>query len=184
METLYNGLLPSTLGMPISAGSLFTGFFNPDNLDPTDPQAAIEFGVPFSGRPSKLSFQYQYEAGEVNKDKEGNELSYPDMLDIYAFLEIRIDGSVQRLATAWFRSSELIEELTNQDVVFTYGELDSSFPDYMRPLNNNYVSSDSAAFALPTHITFIASSSFDGANFAGAVGSVLIVDDIEMVYED
>ncbi len=170
--------------MPISAGSLFTGYFNPDNLDPTDPEAAIEFGTPFTGRPSKLRFKYQYQPGEENKDRNGDELNYPDMLDIYALLEIRLNGVTERLATAWFRSSETIVDLTNIEIAFTYGELDNTFPDYMKPPNNDYVSADSAAFALPTHITFVASSSFDGANFAGAVGSVLIVDDIEMVYEE
>ena len=70
------------------------------------------------------------------------------------------------------------------EIPFTYGELDNTYPDYMRPPDNNYVSADSAAFALPTHITFVASSSFDGAFFAGAVGSVLVVDDVEMVYEE
>jgi hypothetical protein len=184
METLYNGAIPAALGMPISAGSLFTGYFNPDNLDPADPQAAIEFGAPFTGRPVKLRFNYQYEAGEVNKDRDGNELSYPDMLDIYALLEIRLNGVTERLATAWFRSSETVENLTSLEIVFTYGELDNTFPDYIKPPDNAYVSADSAAFALPTHITFVASSSFDGANFAGAVGSVLIVDDIEMLYEE
>ena len=184
LETLYNGLLPASLGMPISAGSLFTGYFNPDNLDPTDPQAAIEFGTPFTGRPVKMRFKYQFEAGEVNKDRDGNELNYSDMLDIYAFLEIRLNGVTERLATAWFRSSDAVEDLTSIEIPFTYGELDNTFPEYMKPPDNAYVSTDSAAFALPTHITFVASSSYDGANFAGAVGSVLIVDDVEMVYDE
>jgi hypothetical protein len=182
LETLDNGPVPGALGFPISAGSIFTGFFNPDNIDPTDPQAAIEFGTPFTGRPVKLRLKYRYQPGESNEDSEGNELSYPDMLDIYALLEIRLNGNTRRLATAWFRSSETIDDLTTIEIDFTYGELDSSFPDYMKPADNVYVSPDSAAFALPTHITFVASSSFDGANFAGAVGSVLIVDDVEMIY--
>jgi hypothetical protein len=170
--------------MPISAGSLFTGYFNPDNLDPTDPEAAIEFGTPFIGRPSKLRFKYQYQPGEENKDRNGDELNYPDMLDIYALLEIRLNGVTERLATAWFRSSDAVEDLTSMEIPFTFGELDNTFPEYMKPPDNAYVSTDSAAFALPTRITFVASSSFDGANFAGAVGSVLIVDDIEMVYDE
>ena len=83
-----------------------------------------------------------------------------------------------------FEAQTTVEDLTSIEILFTYGELDNTFPDYMKPPDNAYVSTDSAAFALPTHITFVASSSFDGANFAGAVGSVLIVDDIEMVYEE
>lgn len=184
LETLYNGLLPASLGMPISAGSIFTGFFNPDNLDPTDPEAAIEFGTPFTGRPLKLRFKYQFEPGEENKDRDGNALSYPEMLDIYALLEVRLGGKTERLATAWFRSADAVESLTSMEVPFYYGELDNSFPDYMKPPDGAWVGTDSAAFALPTHITFVASSSFDGANFAGAVGSVLILDDVEMVYDE
>lgn len=184
MITLDNGLLGSTFGAPIAAGSIFTGVFNPDKIDPSNPEAAIEFGTPFPGRPIKLKFKYQYKPGNENKDKNGNTLGYPDMLDIYALLEVRLGGKTERLGTGWFRSGDVVEELTLMEVEFTYGELDNSFPDYMKPTDHGYVSADSAAFVLPTHITFVASSSFDGANFAGAIGSTLIVDDIEMVYEE
>jgi hypothetical protein len=30
----------------------------------------------------------------------------------------------------------------------------------------------------------VASSSFDGNNFGGAVGSLLIIDDLELIYEE
>jgi len=184
MITLDNGKLAGTFGAPIAAGSIFTGVFNPDKIDPSNPEAAIEFGTPFPGRPEKLRFKYQYQPGEQNKDKGGNVLDYSDMLDIYALLEVRLGGKTERLGTAWFRSSDVVGEITEKEITFTYGELDSSFPDYMKPSDHGYVSADSASFILPTHITFVASSSFDGANFAGAIGSTLIVDDVEMVYED
>jgi hypothetical protein len=70
------------------------------------------------------------------------------------------------------------------EIPFTYGKLDASFPDFMNPTDHGFVSADSATFVLPTHITFVGSSSFDGANFAGAIGSTLIIDDVEMVYKD
>ncbi|WP_217495825.1 PCMD domain-containing protein [Mangrovivirga cuniculi] len=184
MTTLDNGSLAGTFGAPIAAGSIFTGRFNPDEIDISDPEAAIEFGTPFTGRPVKVRFKYQYIPGDVNKNKVGEVLEYPDMLDIYALLEVRLGGKTERLATAWFRSSDVVEELITKEIEFTYGELDASFPDYMRPTDHGFVSEDSASFILPTHITFVASSSFDGANFAGAIGSELIIDDIEMVYEE
>ncbi|WP_223033984.1 PCMD domain-containing protein [Hanstruepera marina] len=183
MITLDNGTLAGTFGAPISAGSLFTGYFDPDNIDLSNPQAAIEFGTPFSGRPLKIRFKYSYVPGEENKDRDGDLLSYSDACDIYALLEIRQGGEIQRLGTAWFRSDITQNELITQEIEFTYGELDSSFPAYMYPENNTYVSPDVAEFGLPTHITFVASSSFDGANFAGAIDSTLIIDDIELVYE-
>ena len=184
LVTLDNGKLAGTFGAPIAAGSLFTGIFNSDKIDPSDPEAAIEFGTPFSGRPTQLRFKYSYQPGEENKDKSGNVLAFGDACDIYALLEIRLGGKTERLATAWFRSSDDQPELATMELSFTYGELDGSFPDYMKPTDQGYVSGDSATFVLPTHITFVASSSFDGANFAGAIGSTLIVDDVEMVYEE
>jgi hypothetical protein len=183
MITLDNGALAGTFGAPISAGSIFTGFFNSDNIELSNPQAAIEFGTPFSGRPIKVRFKYSYVPGPVNKNRDGDVLDYGDACDIYALLEIRQGGGIQRLGTAWFRSETTQNELVTQEIVFTYGELDTSFPEYMYPVDNSYVSEELAQFALPTHITFVASSSFDGANFAGAIDSTLIIDDVELVYE-
>lgn len=184
METLDNGRLAATFGTPISAGSIFTGYFNPDNIDPLNPEAAIDFGSPFAGRPDKLRFKYIYSPGIENKDRDGNILNYSDQCDIYALLEIRLGGHTERLATAWFRSEDIQEELKTVEIDFTYGELDASFPDYMKPIDHTYVSADSASFVLPTHIIFVASSSFDGAKFAGAIGSILIIDDVEMTYDN
>lgn len=183
MITLDNGTLAGTFGAPISAGSIFTGFFNSDNIELSNPQAAIEFGTPFSGRPVKVRFKYSYVPGPVNKNGDGEVLDYSDACDIYAILEIRQGGGIQRLGTAWFRSEVIQEALVTQEIVFTYGELDASFPEYMYPVDNSYVSNQLAQFALPTHITFVASSSFDGANFAGAIDSTLVIDDVELVYE-
>ena len=76
----------------------------------------------------------------------------------------------------------LVSTIWLLSVNFTYGELDSSFPDYMRPPDGKYVTGDSVNFVLPSHITFVASSSYDGDNFAGAVGSTLLVDNLELLY--
>lgn len=184
METLDNGKLASSFGAPIAAGSIFTGFFNSDKIDLSDPEAAIEFGTPFTGRPEKIRFKYSYVPGPVNKNKQGQVLDYSDACDIYALLEIRQGGTIQRLATAWFRSDAQQPEMTSKEVDFVYGPLDNSYPDYMKKEGTVFVPADSASFMLPTHITFVGSSSFDGANFAGAIGSILMVDDIEMVYDE
>lgn len=183
METLDNGKLAGTFGVPISAGSIFTGVFDSDKIDPSNPQAAIDFGTPFSGRPLKVRFKYAYMPGSENKNKDGDLLEYSDACDIYALLELRSGGKVERLATAWFRSEDLQNELATKELVFTYGELDDSFPDYMKPIEHGYVSKDSASFVLPSHVTFVGSSSFDGASFAGAIGSLLLIDDVEFIYE-
>jgi hypothetical protein len=184
METLYNGNIPAGFGTPISAGSIFTGKFNPDDIDLSNPQAAIDFGTPFAGRPERFKIKYSYVPGAENKDKQGNPLPYGDACDIYILLEVRDVSGNRRLATAWFRSDEIVEEAVTQQVDFVYGELPPDAPDYARPPDGNYVRADSANFILPTHLTFVASSSFDGNNFGGAVGSLLIIDDLELIYEE
>lgn len=94
-----------------------------------------------------------------------------------------LTNKTERLATAWFRSGNEVTSLNELFVDFIYGELDNSYPDYLKPKNGLFVSVDSAAFVLSTHITFVASSSFNGDNFAGVVGSTLIIDDFELIYK-
>lgn len=182
METLYNGDLAAGFGTPISAATVYTGKFDPDKISITDPQAAIDFGTPFAGRPNSFTIKYSYKPGEENKDKQGNPLSYSDACDIYLLLEVRNMSSSKRLATGWFRSDETVENLTQLQIDLTYGELPADAPDYAKPPDGQYVRADSAEFILPTHLTFVATSSFDGANFTGAIGSLLIIDDLELIY--
>ncbi len=183
LETLYNGDLAATFKTPISAGSIFTGKFNPENIDISDPEAAIDFGTPFSGRPKAFKIKYSYDPGLENKDKNGNLLGYGDACDIYILLEVRNESGDKRLATAWFRNDEKIDNQTEVQIDFTYGELPADAPEYSRPADGKYVSADSASFIPPSHLTFVASSSADGKIFAGAVGSILFVDDLELIYE-
>jgi len=183
METLYNGDLAAGFGTPISAATIYTGKFDPDKISISDPQAAIDFGTPFAGRPESFKLNYSFVPGSENKDNQGNPLSYSDACDIYLLLEVRNNSSSKRLATAWFRSDEKAESLTQLQFPLIYGELPADAPDYAKAPDGQYVRADSAEFILPTHLTFVATSSFDGANFAGAVGSILIIDDLELLYE-
>lgn len=183
LETYYNGDLAAGFGTPISGGSIYTGVFNSDNLDLNNPQAAIDFGTPFSARPLAFKIKYQFNAGEENKDKEGNILPYGDGCDIYVLLEFRTGSSVKRLATAWYRNDIDNSDLEEVEIPFIYGELPADAPEYSKPENGEYVAQDSSSFINPTHITFVASSSFDANIFSGAVGSTLIVDDLELIYD-
>ena len=183
METLYNGDLAAGFGTPISAATIYTGKFDPDKINISDPQAAIDFGTPFSGRPKSFKVKYAFVPGAENKDKQGNPLTYRDACDIYLLLEVRNDAGNKRLATAWFRNENTVENLTDLNVPLIYGELPGDAPEYAKPPDGRYVRADSAEFILPTHLIFVATSSFDGANFAGAVGSALIIDDLELMYE-
>lgn len=185
MTTCSNGASGTIMKTPISAGSIVTGVFG-DKVVPSNPRAAIDFGTLFTGRPKSFSINYSYLPGAVNKNKEGKKLDYGDQCDIYAILEVRkeIDGveKIQRLATAWFRSGDGQEEEKAIAVEFTYGALGSDVPNYMKPADGAYVSAEEEEYILPTHLIFVATSSCEGDQFSGAVGSKLCVDDLRMNY--
>lgn len=120
-----------------------------------------------------------YELNVINKTTNGVD----DSKDVRHNVDFNINQLILKLGTAWFRSDDVQAGLITIEIPVNYGELDASFPTYMQPVNGLYVAEEQVPFILSTHITFVASSSFDGANFAGAVGSTLVVDDIELNYE-
>lgn len=122
MITRYS-TVGAIVNKPIASGSLFTGDFLQDDINISNPQASIDFGIPFSAEPTSFSIQYQYAPGSKNIDAQQNTLSYPDTADIYVLLERREDGLVKRVATAWYRVGEGNSSLEDLTVDFVYGEL-------------------------------------------------------------
>jgi hypothetical protein len=162
-------------GPRIAAGSLFTGMFE---LDIINPPNSIKPGIPFTSKPTAFKLKMKFQPGLENKDGNGNPLTYDDEADIYVLLEVRSGDDIKRLATGWYRSSEAFTDWHELEVDLTYGPLDSSFPDFMKPADGKYAE----ATETPTHISVIMSSSAGGGEFAGAVGSKLQVNDFELVY--
>lgn len=119
----------------------------------TDPAASVTFGRPFAGRPDQLTGYYYYRPAGYSGGVNGMDLCH-----IYIILENR-SGSTTRVA---------------------YGELlDYRTMDGYEPftIDINYTSS------LPvTHVTLSVTSSRDGGNFNGGVGSVLYVDEFKILY--
>lgn len=165
----------------LAAATIFTGKFTEDFPSVSDPRSNIELGIPFQGRPISFSFEYTYVPGEENADADGQPLPYGDQCDIYLLLENREWNQTLRVGTAWFRSGESIADWKKELVPVKYGELAVSDPWY--------------AFAQPqtgeswgtgeepiTHITVLATSSFEGDFFKGAIGSELRLDNILLGY--
>ncbi len=164
-----------TFGPRIAAGSLFTGTFE---LNLSDIPASIKPGIPFNSRPTIFTLNMKYSPGDENLDGDGNPVSHPDWPDIYVLLEVWSGDSKQRLATGWYRASDEYTDWYTLEVDMIYGPLDSSYPDYMKPSDGNYADPS----ATPTHISVVMSSSAGGGEFEGAVGSLLQVNDFQLVY--
>ncbi len=164
----------TTLALPLVAGALYVGKFDLDGAiaNPTDPVAAADLGVPFYGKPTAVQFKYSYKSGDQMIQATLNDptdlfggfkttkLEGKDKFGIKIVLEKRVDDMVTEIAKHEFQSSVEVAELTQTK------------------LNLNYMSNDE-----PTHMYISFSPSFDGGTFKGAVGSTLIIDDIELLYE-
>jgi len=165
----------------IAAATIFTGKFTDGFPSVNDPRSNITLGTPFTSRPLSVSFNYTYQPGASNEDENGQPLPYGDQCDIYFLLENRTDGQVKRVGTAWFRSGDQVVDWTRQTVPIKYGPLEPSDPwyDYAQPQQGEEWGDPTEAI---THITILATSSFEGDFFRGAVGSTLELDDIELGY--
>ena len=165
----------------LAAATIFTGKFTDGFPSVSDPRSNIDLGTPFTARPISFSFSYTYRPGPSNQDSNGQPLPYGDQCDIYLLLENREGDKARRVATAWFRSGEEVIQWSDQSVPIKYGPLDPSDPwfDYAQPREGEEWGEATEAI---THITILATSSFEGDFFKGAVGSILELDDIVLEY--
>ncbi|MFA8450637.1 MAG: PCMD domain-containing protein [Bacteroidales bacterium] len=145
----------------VGAGALFTGVFDFDQFDPNNPESATIFGTPFFFKPKAMRITFKYTPGKKNTDRNGKELGYADHCDIYAIIENRKGEVKTQLAKAQYNTTETIDDFVTKDLEFNY--------------TNNSLNS--------THISIVMTSSAEGNDFKGAIGSQLIVRNIEMIYE-
>ena len=159
--------------IPIAAGTLFTGKFNLAGAisNPTDPKKATTFGIPFFWRPVSIKFKYKYTAGPNNikatlinpSNIYGgftiDTLDGFDKCNVYAILEKRTDTETIEIGRANFISASTEDLLLETIADFIYTNTEN-----------------------PTHITVVFTSSKDGDLWTGAVGSELIIDDLELIY--
>lgn len=165
----------------IAAATLFTGTFTDGFPSISDPRSNLTLARPFTGRPQSMKFEYTYVPGTDNEDNNGDPLSYGDQCDIYMFLENRDGAKTKRVGTAWFRNGDTQATWKSMEIPVKYGPLDASDPwfDYAQPQPDEEWGTGSENV---THITVLFSSSFEGDFFNGAIGSVLEIDNLEMIY--
>jgi hypothetical protein len=140
--------------------------------DPTNPVAAAKLGIPFYERPKSVKFKYKYKSGaqmiQAVPKQPGNlfggfdvsNIEGKDKFGVEVALEKRVGENIVVVAKTNFQSDQDKDQFT----------------EITLPVN--YLSNE-----IPTHFYISFSPSFDGGTFKGAVGSTLIIDDIELIYE-
>lgn len=152
----------------IAAGSLFLGTFNANNIM-ADPLSGPQFGIPYSGAlPERLQGWYKYQPGADNLDNDGNALGKPDECDIYAIL---YTGSV--LTAKDVKDNPRIvakARLKDRGAKGEWTKFDEEFVYYREPKPGEELK-----------FSIVMTSSVNGDSYSGAVGSRLVVDDVEVV---
>lgn len=158
-----------------AAGNVFTGKYV--GTDGTD--GILDFGRPFTSRPSQLKGYYRYVTGEVDYSST-NALPKGSPNDIgNIYIAIGDWSGPIRIAT---KDKVFFDK--NDEHVIGFGEIvqtTNTDGNGLVPftINIDYRSTD----RVPTYIIIVASASMYGDYFTGSSKSTMWLDDLELVYE-
>lgn len=166
-----------TVAGVFAAGSLYCGTFGKvEGLS----GASLNFGRPYIGRPSALRGYYKYNSGTIDKAK-----------DPYKDLEGRKDSCHIYMAlfsdwTAPFpvntNTGTFVDLTWNNESLLAFGQLvqGETIKDYTQfRIDLQYRDQTTK----PTYILIVASASKYGDYFTGSTSSVLLLDELELVFE-
>lgn len=165
----------------IAAGSLYTGYFQIDvnNLD--DSRSMTYFGVPYTLRPAALEFDARYVPGDTLKQAVKNGYRY-EIQDI----EGTDSGHAWIHLIHWDSSKDFAYHGREEDGATLLGSGEIIFDGNNSAYRNwghyridiEYTNRD----LLPTHVAIVFSSSQKGDEYIGAPGSVMEVDNVQLIY--
>lgn len=179
-EGAYAAKLESTYKIiKFAAASLYTGNF----LGLSGMSANMEFGKPFTGRPIALHGFYKYTPKVINRvDRKpaGVEIIKDQTMDQCAiFIAL-----AKKSFTFNNNKEEEYIDYEGDDNIIAYGELPSGeatsgdgYTEFSIPLKYKNLTDK------PTHIIVVCSASKYGDYMTGGEGSLLYVDDFELVYD-
>ena len=185
LETRATGSFGERLKMPLAAGNIFIGEFASTQAA-MYPRRATKFGLQLVTEvPVKLEGYYKYKAGETFIDI--NKVEHPelhDMADIYAVVY-----------EAYPEGSDKFVPLNGDDVlssnrIVLLARIDEPgepeewtfFSEPFKPVGNKTISEEMLR-ENKYAIAIVCTSSRDGAYFNGAIGSVLYVDELKVVWK-
>lgn len=160
-----------------AAGNIYTGdFVKLAGMD----GAELDFGLPYTSRPSALKGYYKYTPGIIDKVKAPYEalLGKADSCHIYIGLydwsaPFRVNSTTQTFVDLSWSNESMIafgELKTDQSTAGNYKQfkINLKYRDY---------------FTKPTYILIVATASKFGDYFTGSTSSVLLLDECELMFE-
>lgn len=180
LVTLSTGSFGAMFSKPIAPGTLFLGDFNVNEAMSNHLRTTL-FGIPESRKPLMLTGYYKYKSGDKLTDKDSKEIAGKrDLPAIYAvFFETDketpyLDGgnvltSPNIVLTAQLKDPKESDKWIHFELPFEPVEGKSIDPAKLK--DGRY------------KLTIVMTSSRDGANFVGAIGSTLLVDEMNLYFE-
>lgn len=186
LTTRDTGEAGAIFRMPIAAGNLFTGSFNVNNAT-SKPLKATHFGdnnyCVITKKPLSFTGFYQYSPGQTITDRDGNTVDGTDQGDIYAvlFKNTNADGSKFYLDGTNVKTSPQIIALAEAGPINKtsggWQVFDAQF-DYRADIDPQTLASGGYSLAV------VFTSSKGGADFVGAVGSQLLIDNVRVIVDE
>lgn len=182
LTTRATGSFGAMIGKPLAAGNLFMGEFDLANSI-TDPLKSLKLGIPIYYVPSALSGFFKYEAGPVYTNIDNEEVDKEDSWDAYAVF-FETDDTLHYLdGTNRFTHPNIISiaRISEENRIETSEWTSFNIPfktipgkevDPQKLENGKY------------SLTLVFTSSIDGDLFSGAVGSTLLIDEVELIHAD
>lgn len=178
LTTRSTGPFGELVNRRIAAGNLFLGAFDLQQAL-VNTLHATKFGIPFIMRPVTFSGYYQYTPGKTYQDENGQTVSQrEDKGAIYAVLYRNHDdaGNAVVLYGDDVKTSPLIVAIADMgDISATNGwtAFSAQFL-YRKEIDNTLLQSRGYSLAI------VFSSSNEGDHFQGAIGSTLLIDDVQI----
>lgn len=166
-----------------AAASLYTGRFN--SLVGTN-GAKIDFGQPFTDRPTQLNGWFRYSTGAM--DYVGS--NTPESLGVVKNTTLDMCSAYIALTTKTFQvdntNLSTFVDFDNDEGIVAYGELpisecvstDGAWKEFTIDLKYRDLTTK------PTHIIIVCSASRYGDYFTGSTKSLMYIDDLELIYGD
>ncbi|MCM1449829.1 MAG: PCMD domain-containing protein [Clostridiales bacterium] len=172
LETKFVGI--GALGK-LAAGNIFAGVYV--RTDGTN--GVLSFGRPFTQRPTKMRGYLKYKTAPISSTTAGFESlkGQPDTCIVWSAL---IDSPEPFEVRTNPKNRQLFDP--NGDYVVAYGNIQygKNVDDYIKfEFEYDYKSTQ----RVPNYILIVASASKYGDYFTGGNGSVLYVDDLELIYD-
>lgn len=180
LTTRSTGALGAMFGKPIAAGNLFTGSFD-FSQSFSNPLATTQFGMQVNRIPLLFSGHYKYIPGAELKDQSQRAIAgEQDHAVLYAILYRNQDseGNAVTLDGSNIQTSPLIVGHAKLGLISETRE----WTHFELPFTYTANVDEEALAKYGYSLAIVASSSVQGAEFIGSVGSTLSIDELSIKY--